>query len=99
MTTQEKYIRKDVVLSISLPKELLTTVDSLCSIHKIKRSQLVKILLVQEVEKNASRAIEEMVAKMKNKNHAPDDTYLKEVDGKVRLSKANSILKKTNEEE
>ena len=97
--TQDKYVRKDVVLSISLPKELLTTVDSLCAIHKIKRSQLVKILLVQEVEKNATRAIEEMVAKIKNKKHRPDEGYLSEVDGKVRLSKANLTLKTNKNEE
>ena len=68
--TQDKYVRKDVVLSISLPKELLTTVDSLCAIHKIK-----------------------------NKNHRPDEGYLSEVDGKVRLSKANLTLKTNKNEE
>ena len=90
--TDQKYIRKDVVLSISLPKDLLCTIDSLCEIHGIKRSQLIRILLVQEAEKNAARAVTEMAARMKDKNHEPSSDYLAEVDGKSRLAYANEVL-------
>ena len=90
--TDQKYIRKDVVLSISLPKDLLCTIDSLCEIHGIKRSQLIRILLVQEAEKNAARVVTEMTARMKDKNHEPTADYLAEVDGKTRLAYANEVL-------
>lgn len=91
--TDQKYIRKDVVLSISLPKDLLGVIDGMCSTHGIKRSQLIRILLVQEAEKNAAKVAEEMVARMKDKNHEPSEEYLNEVDGKSRLAYANESLR------
>jgi metal-responsive CopG/Arc/MetJ family transcriptional regulator len=91
-TTKTKYIRKDTVLSISLPKDLLAVIDSLCEVHKIKRSQLIRILLVQEVEKNAAKAMNEMTARLQDKDHEPSEEYLAEVDGKSRLAYANEVL-------
>jgi metal-responsive CopG/Arc/MetJ family transcriptional regulator len=90
--TKTKYIRKDTVLSISLPKDLLSTIDTLCEIHKIKRSQLIRILLVQEIEKNAAPTLQEMTARLQDKDHMPSEEYLSEVDGKSRLAYANEVL-------
>ena len=90
--TKAKYIRKDTVLSISLPKDLLSTIDTLCEIHKIKRSQLIRILLVQEIEKNAAPTLQEMTARLQDKDHEPSEEYLSEVDGKSRLAYANEVL-------
>jgi len=87
-----KYIRKDTVLSISLPKDLLSTIDTLCEIHKIKRSQLIRILLVQEIEKNAAPTHQEMTARVQDKDYEPSEEYLSQTDGKSRLAYANEVL-------
>jgi hypothetical protein len=96
MTTEKKPVqeRKDVVLSISMTPDILMALDTLCEIQGVKRSAMLRILIIEEIAKNGASVLAEMVKKHKapKKKYVPSEEFVNEVDAKSRLALVETMM-------